>query len=107
MQGQVHNARMDNNVTILLIQETLNHLKFLKQELMENTLGKNTQDLKAQIGGLKKLLHITKTTHQSRSNDLREDYIRLWNQTEEMRQMVFNLRMRMDKIEDVMGSRME
>lgn len=57
------------------------------------------------IAGLKKLVHISRASHDSRSNELREDYIRLWNQTEELRQHLFELTMRVDQIEDTMGSK--
>ena len=41
--------------------------------------------MKKQIGGLQKLLMITKATHEERSNNLRENYIQLWNQTENLK----------------------
>lgn len=55
--------------------------------------------MKGQVQGLKKLVQITKSSHDERSNELREDYIRLWNQTEELKELVFSLRMRMEKID--------
>ena len=81
------------------MQETLNHMRFLKEELLEKQLAQSNEDMQGQIQGLKKLVKITKSSHEQRSNDLREDYIRLWNQTEEMRELVFSLTMRVEKLD--------
>ena len=74
-------------------------MRFIKEDLIENRLKKDEEDLRSQISGLKKLVHISKTSHESRSNDLREDYMRLWNQTEDLRQNIFNIWIRIEKIE--------
>lgn len=60
-------------------------MQFLRQELLEKQLSHDNEDMKSQIEGLKKLVKITKASHEQRSSDLREDYIQLWNQTESMR----------------------
>lgn len=78
-------------------------MKFLRHELLDKQLSQDCEDMKSQVQGLRKLVQITKASHEQRSSDLRDDYISLWNQTEEMKGLVFNLRMRMDKIEEVMG----
>lgn len=57
-------------------------MHFLKQELVDKQLTQGGEDLKKQVNGLSKLVHMTKASHESRSNDLRENYIQLWNQTE-------------------------
>ena len=57
-------------------------MQFLRHELLEKQLSQDNEDMKSQIEGLRKLVKITKATHEKRSNDLREDYIQLWNQTE-------------------------
>ena len=71
--------------------------------MLETQLAKDHEDMRAQVEGLGKLVKITKASHEERSNDLREDYIKLWNDTEELKQLIFTLRMKMDKIEDTMG----
>ena len=78
-------------------------MRFLKQQLIDNQLTRDNEDMKGQVQGLKKLVQITKSSHDERSNELREDYIRLWNQTEELKELVFSLRMRMEKIDETMG----
>ena len=78
-------------------------MRFLKQQLIDNQLTRDNEDMKGQVQGLKKLVQITKSSHDERSNELREDYIRLWNQTEELKELVFSLRMRMEKIDQTMG----
>ena len=59
--------------------------------------------MRKQISGLQNLLAVTKASHEGRSNNLRENYIQLWNQTEELKQETFNLMMRIDKLDEIMG----
>ena len=73
--------------------------------MIDTSLEKYEEDLREQISGLQKLVKNTKKTHEQRSNDLRESYIRLWNQTEALKQMNFELTQRMDRLEDSMGYR--
>lgn len=43
-------------------------MHFLRQELLDNQLTKDHDDLKQQVNGLRKLVQITKASHESRSN---------------------------------------
>ena len=65
---------------------------------MDKKLAQDHEDMRGQVEGLRKLVKITRASHEQRSNNLREDYISLWNQTEELREMVFDIRMRTDKL---------
>jgi hypothetical protein len=65
---------------------------------MDNLLNKDVEELKCQISAVKKLLGVTKVSHENRSKELRNCYFKLWDQTEELRQKVFEIRIKMDKI---------
>lgn len=70
---------------------------------MDNQLKRDNEDMRKQIQGLQNLLAATKASHEDRSNNLRENYIQLWNQTETLKEDTFSLRMRIDKLDEIMG----
>lgn len=49
----------------------MNHIRYLKEELVDNQLKRDSDDMKKKVNGLQKLLNITKATHEERSNNLR------------------------------------
>lgn len=73
-------------------------MKYMRKQLLEDILYKNADELKNQIGILKKLLGVTKISHENRTKQLRDSYGRLWNQTEDFRQKIFEIRLIMDSI---------
>ena len=80
-------------------QETLNHISFLKQSLAVNEVGRVRQDLKKQIRGLERLIKGTELADEERNQLLKNDCKELWNKTEELRQTLFDLRMRTERLD--------
>lgn len=70
---------------------------------MVNELGRAREDLKKQIRGLERLIKGTLIADEERNQLIKNDCKQLWNQTEELRQTLFDLRIRTERLDENMG----
>jgi hypothetical protein len=54
--------------------------------------------MKHKILGLQNLLKVANNENKLRSNDLRDDCNNLWNSNEELRNLTFDLRMKVEEV---------
>ncbi len=66
----------------------------MKDNLINKELTNINKDLKQKIQGLHSFVKSTINDNKSRSNYLRDDCNNLWNSTEELKNLTFELRMR-------------
>lgn len=78
-------------------------MRYLKDNIAGKEMERIREDLKKQVKGLERLVHATVTNDENRYKSIREDCGELWNQTESMRAMLFELRLRTDNLEERMG----
>ena len=57
----------------------------------------------AAISGLSKQIRINKSSFMQRNNQIYDDCASLWETTENLRQKVFEIRMRVEEIDGKMG----
>lgn len=66
----------------------------MRQQFVWNELPKLNETLMASISGLSKQIRINKASFAQRNNQIYDDCATLWETTENLRQKVFEIRMR-------------